>query len=371
MTNPTTERKTWTVRCNPLLGGGTQDNAVRTPKQIVSSGITAIAGGGNHSLFLKSDGSLWAMGQNSYGQLGDGTFSTSSPTNLPEQIVSSGVIAIAAGHSHSLFLKSGGSLLAMGYNEFGQLGNGTTNSIPTPEQIVSSGVSAIAAGFFHSLFLKSDGSLWSMGWNLYGQLGDGAGGTFNSCTNRPQQIVGSGVVAIAAGAGHSLLLKSDGSLWAMGDNEVGQLGDGSLNSTNRPEQIVPGGVVAIAGGGSHSLFLKSDGSLWAMGWNYSGELGDGFTNRDSSLLPEQIFPPPQPVLTSGLSSPSNLHLEAVCRFGGTFHLLTTTNPLQPLDQWTPIWTHPINNRTNNLLTATLTNAVNSSAGQRFYILQSP
>jgi hypothetical protein len=116
------------------------------------------------------------------------------------------------------------------------LGDGTYNITNHPEQIVASGVTAIAAGEFHSLFLRSDGSLWAMGDNYYGQLGDG---TYNS-TNWPEQIVASDVTAIAAGWQHSLFLKSDGSLWAMGDNEYCQLGDGTYNSTNWPEQIVAG-----------------------------------------------------------------------------------------------------------------------------------
>jgi alpha-tubulin suppressor-like RCC1 family protein len=144
-------------------------------------------------------------------------------------------------------------------------------------------VTNIASGNFayHSLFLKSDGSLWTMGYNNNGQLGDG---TLNK-TNRPEQIVAGGVTAIAAGGNHSLFLKSDGSLWAMGQNNFGQLGDGTTFShTNRPEQIVASGVTAIAAGGDsgvansgggHSLFLKSDGSLWAMGDNGGGQLGDG------------------------------------------------------------------------------------------------
>jgi alpha-tubulin suppressor-like RCC1 family protein len=97
-------------------------------------------------------------------------------------------------------------------------------------------VTNIAAGSFHSLFLKNDGSLWGMGQNNYGQLGDG----HNYNTNRPEQIVASNVTAIAAGCLHSLFLKSDGSLWSMGQNNYGQLGDGHNYNTNRPEQIVAG-----------------------------------------------------------------------------------------------------------------------------------
>jgi alpha-tubulin suppressor-like RCC1 family protein len=97
---------------------------------------------------------------------------------------------------------------------------------------------------FHSMFLKADGSLWVMGDNERGQLGDG---TFNS-TNRPAEIIPSGVTTIAAGEYYSLFLKVGGSLWAVGDNDYGQLGNGTFNSTNQPEEIVDGGVTAIAAG---------------------------------------------------------------------------------------------------------------------------
>jgi alpha-tubulin suppressor-like RCC1 family protein len=211
------------------------------PEQIVTSNVTAIAAGLYHSLFLKNDGSLWAMGYNRYGQLGDGVYSINIPvygTNRPEQIVASNVTAIAAGGNHSLFLKSDSSLWAMGDNFYGELGDGTTDNgnyeTNLPEQIVTSNVTAITTGWGHSLILKSDGSLWATGTNVFGELGDG---TYITAT-LPEQIVAGGVTAIAAGEWHSLFLKSDGSLWGMGINSSGQLGDGTLKSTNRPEQIL-------------------------------------------------------------------------------------------------------------------------------------
>ena len=278
------------------LGDGTL-NKTNRPEQIMPGGVTTIAAGGYHSLLLKSDGSLWAMGQNNFGQLGDGTLIR---TNRPEQILPGGVIAIAAGGNsgvaesgggQSLFLKSDGSLWAMGDNNSGQLGDGSNDSgnfyTNRPEQIVPGGVIAIAAGQYHSLFIKSDGSLWAMGGNGAGQLGDGTG--IN--TNKPEQIT-NGVVAIAAGLQHSLFLKSDGSLWAMGDDSVGQLGDGGFGSAHRPELIVTNDVTAIAAGGQFSLFLKSDGSLWAMGDRTYGQLGDGndsnFTNRPEQIVASNV-----------------------------------------------------------------------------------
>jgi alpha-tubulin suppressor-like RCC1 family protein len=259
--------------------------------------VTTVAAGSEYGLFLKSDGSLWGMGYNKLGQLGDGTYSTNAPygTNRPEQIVASGVTAIAAAHEyHSLFLKSDGSLWGMGNNYFGELGEGTYNPTNRPEQIVASNVAAIAAGGLHSLFLKSDGGLWAMGWNPYGELGDG---TYNwTGINVPEQIVASNVTAIAGGYEHSLFLKSDGSLWAMGYNVHGELGDGTYNQTNRPEQIVASNVTAIAAGGFDSLFLKNDGSLWAMGYNKYGQLGDGTygagpgsdTNRPEQIVASNV-----------------------------------------------------------------------------------
>jgi alpha-tubulin suppressor-like RCC1 family protein len=239
-----------------------------------------------------------------------------------------------------------------------------------PELIVASGVTAIAAGASHSLFIKTDGSLWAMGGNSYGQLGDGTG----TSTNRPEQIT-NGVVAIAAGLSHSLFLKSDHSLWAMGDDSVGQLGDGNAsNFTNQPEQIVASNVTAIAAGYIHSLFLKSDGSLWAMGYNIYGELGDGFIDTSypadfGTDIPEQILPLPQPVLVSAISSRTNIQIRATTGFGGHFSLQAGTNINSLLSQWTPLRTNSITARGTNNFSVTVTSAVNSSGGQ-FYILQS-
>lgn len=247
-----------------------------------STTVTKIAAGHPHSIFLKSDGSLWGMGANYYGQLGDGSTNDSI---WPRQIISSNVVAIAAGDLHSLFIKSDGSLWTMGWNAYGQLGDGSTTNHHSPVRIVSSNVTTVVAGGFHSLFLKSDGSLWAMGWNASGQLGDGTVGD----RNIPVQIISSNVVAIAAGWEHSLFVKSDGSLWAMGMNYAGQLGNGTPSPyINTPEQIISSGVSAICGGEAHSLLIKSNGSLWAMGANNRGQLGNGTTTP--TFRPEQIVP---------------------------------------------------------------------------------
>lgn len=264
---------------NGQLGDGTTNNK-KTSEQIFSTGVVSIVACHHHSLFLKSDGSLWAVGDNSSGQLGDGT--TKNETT-PEEVVSSGVVAIAGAEYFSLFVKSDGSLWAMGNNTSGQLGDGTTTNHSPPEQIVASGVIAVAANGYHSMFLKNDGSLWAMGDNSAGQLGDGT----TTQQDSPEQILASGVVGIAPGYDHSLFVKNDGSLWAVGSDGTGQLGDGTTTNRSTPEEILASGVSGITAGVGHSLFIKNYGSLWAMGYNQYGQLGDGTTTE--SNIPEQIL----------------------------------------------------------------------------------
>jgi alpha-tubulin suppressor-like RCC1 family protein len=241
---------------------------------IIASNATAVSAGGFHSMFLKSDGSLWVTGYNAEGQLGDGL---TTDLHTPQPVVSSGVIAISAGYHHSLFLKSDGSLWAMGGNNYGQLGNGTTANSAFPLEIVTNQMTRISAGGSHSLFVKRTGTigrftteLFAMGDNYFGQLGDGT--TNNESTpefilSYTENTTGYPVTAISAGGDFSLFLESNGSLWGMGDNSFAELGDGTYTSHNKPEQILSSGVTLAVTGedSSSSFFVKSDGSLWDMG----------------------------------------------------------------------------------------------------------
>jgi hypothetical protein len=151
------------------------------------------------------------------------------------------------------------------------------------------------------------------------------------------------VTKVATGADHSLFLKSDGSLWAMGDNYYGQLGDGTYNETNQPEQIVTGNVAAIATGGDdglgtgQSLFLKSDGSLWAMGYNYFGQLGDGTYNNTNR--PEEILAAYNQISIQLLSG-GNMQLSFV-GIAITNYALDRSTSLLPAN-WIPQATNPAN-----------------------------
>lgn len=286
----------WAWGYNYLGGLGDGINTSRyTPAQVKNadntplSDVIAISTGLEHSLALKSDGTVWTWGYNGYGGLGDGT---TTNRYRPVQVKNadntplSGVIAIAAGHGNSLALKSDGTVWAWGENGSGQLGDGTNTDKDRPVKVAGlSGVSAIAAGAYHTLALKNDGTVWAWGRNGSGHLGDGT----TTGSNTPVQAINtddssfSGVIAIDAGANYSLALKSDGTVWAWGDNNWGQLGDGTKISKYRPMQVAGlSNVSAIAAGMNQALVLKSDGTVWAWGYNGYGGLGDGTTTNNLS-----------------------------------------------------------------------------------------
>ncbi len=265
----------------------------RTPLQVGGlSGVVTVAAGDRHALALTRDGTVWAWGYNPFGQLGATSQETCALANTdlpcsrtPLQVVGlSGVTAVGAGSRHSLAVQSDGTVWAWGLNSSGQLGtasNDTCSGAPcsaTPIQVPGlSGGTALAAGHNYSLAVTSDGAVWGWGRNDAGQLGTGA--TADAST--PVQVAGlTGVTDVAAGQDHSLALKNDGTVWAWGSNEFGDLGTGSTNGARTPVLVAGlSGVVAVAAGEDHSLAVKADGSVWAWGLNNVGQLGT--TSRDT------------------------------------------------------------------------------------------
>jgi hypothetical protein len=145
-------------------------------------------------------------------------------------------------------------------------------------------VPKIAGGALQSLALKSDGTVWAWGNNQYGQLGNGA----TTDSSVPVEVQGlTNVVAIGSGAAHSLALRSDGTAWAWGNNYEGELGNGTLTNSNVPVEVQGlTNAVAIAAGYYHSLAVRSDGTVWAWGLNGNGQLGNGTTTNSS--VPVQV-----------------------------------------------------------------------------------
>jgi hypothetical protein len=245
--------------------------------------LISISDGRIHNLALKSDGTLWAWGDNSYGQLGDGT---TTQRNSPVQVGNAtDWISVIGGNDCSFALKSNGTLWAWGNNFYGKLGDGTTTERHNPVQIggADNWVS-VSSGNQHTVALKSDGTLWAWGYNGYGQLGDGT--TVDK--NMPIQIgVLNNWVSISCGGTHTLARKSDGTIWSWGYNGYGQLGDGTTANRLSPVQSGSGNNwVAVSCGSDHTLSLKADGTFWACGRNQFGAVGDG-TNTDRTNLTQR------------------------------------------------------------------------------------
>ena len=239
---------------------------------VIRSSWASISGGWSHSAGLKTDGSLWTWGLNSYGQLGNGrSASCSTPAMVGR---GTNWAKVAVGGAHTLALEKDGSLWAWGANGTGQLGNGGNQHAYAPVKIMpESRWKEITAGKSHSLGIQMDGSLWAWGRNAEGQLGDG---TRASC-NVPMPVGNDkDWRCAAAGEAHSIAVKEDGSLWSWGSNELGQVGDGGQSDSLSPKRIGTEDVwIAAAAGRWHTLAIRDDGSLWAWGANIWGQLGDG------------------------------------------------------------------------------------------------
>lgn len=247
--------------------------------------IDVASGDENHSLALRSDGIVFAWGTNFSGQLGDGTSVLNR--NSPVQVSNlTNVIDVAVGNYHSLALKSDGTVWAWGSNVFSQLGDGTTTDRLTPVQVSGlTNIVAIDSTNYHSLAVKSDGTVWAWGYNTDSQLGDGT----TTTPLAPVQVSGlSQVSGVSAGTSHSLAVKTDGTVWVWGNNAGGQLGIGTTTNQTTPIQI-PGlsNVKEVDGSWMHSVALKNDGTVWAWGNNHSGQLGDGTTGT-TYLSPSQV-----------------------------------------------------------------------------------
>ncbi|MGA2452678.1 MAG: IPT/TIG domain-containing protein [Solirubrobacteraceae bacterium] len=287
----------WGEGASGQLGDGEEAGSAVPVEVEELTGVKAIAAGANYSLALLEDGTVMAWGGNESGQLGDGN---DTGTDLPVAVKGlTGVTAIAAGGEHSLALLSDGKVVAWGQNESGQLGDGDLTDSNVPVEVKDlSGVKAIAAGGEHSLALLAGGTVMAWGADEYGQLGNSSVEETENEEGRrselPVAVEGlSGVTAIAAGAHHSLALLANQTVMAWGEDEAGELGDGSIVRDDETPVAVSGlsGVTAIAAGGEHSMALLSSGAVDTWGENKFGELGDGSAGESSDI----------PVVVSGLA----------------------------------------------------------------------
>ena len=308
----------WGDNAKGQLGNGTTDpayepvpvldNSSGTPTPL--SGVIAIAAGRDHSVAVKSDGTVWTWGSNQYGQLGDNSFS-STQRDHPVQVLFgdapniwplTGVKAVAASDVHTIALKTDGTVWSWGGNSAGQLGLGNTATRRTAARVlVLNDVQAITARGASSsldssasprnLAQRSDGSLWGWGDNTYCELGETTT-DLGSAVSTPVRLanlsnLGVSVSDIAQGDYHGIARKSDGAAWTWGRNHQGQLGDGTTEPRCAPIQV-PGvsAVETVGAGATHTFVTTRDGWVWGWGSNDEGQLGVGDTN--ARLKPTQM-----------------------------------------------------------------------------------
>ena len=281
-----------TITCTPVSAGtyyvtvtATADTTkTSTSILTVTSDLPTmpqIASFGSHIAAIKSNGSLWTWGRNNYGQLGVGD---TTDRNIPTRIGSeTNWKQISAGDYHTVAIKSDGSLWAWGFNRYGEIGDGSKITRTSPVRIgIDADWKRIAAGGGHTVAIKNDGSLWLWG-DWCGSLGE-------TVTTIPTRIgADTDWEQIAAGVVHTIAIKRDGSLWAWGRNDYGDLGDGKYDDLTIPTRIgtdTDWKQAQLAAGRNNTIAIKSDGSLWAWGFNENGQLGDGSTN--TLIVPTRI-----------------------------------------------------------------------------------
>ena len=299
-----------------------------------------VSAGYAHSLALGSDGNAYAWGLNGNGQLGDGTSSTypnTTPVRVktpdrktyPDLPADFTYLQVSAGTDHSLAVGSDGNVYAWGNNSSGQLGDGTRDDkhapvrVKTPDRKTYPDLPAdftyvqVSAGYQHSLAVGSDGNVYAWGNNSLGQLGNGTGSGSQTTPVRvktpdrktyPDLPADFTYLQVSAGTDHSLAVGSDGNVYAWGNNSSGQLGDGTRDDKHAPVRVktpdrktypdLPADFtyLQVSAGWGYSLAVGSDGNAWAWGWNYYGQLGNN--SYSDSHVPVRVRDPAAPTDTS-------------------------------------------------------------------------
>ncbi len=297
------------------LGDGTTTRRLApTTVSGLSSGVTAVSAGGGHTCALTSGGGVVCWGSNSLGQLGDGT-TTDRLTPVAVSGLSNGVTAVSAGSVHTCALTSGGGVVCWGFNSEGRLGDGTRTDRLTPVAVsgLATGVTSVAAGSAHTCAVTSAGGVMCWGYNRFGPLGDGT--TTGRLTPVAVSGLSSGVIAVVAGSDHTCAVTSGGGVRCWGNNDFGQLGDGTKTTRLTPVAVsgLSSGVSTVTAGYRHTCAVTSAGGVVCWGSNGpkelgGGQLGDGTTTDRST-----------PVSVIGLST----GVTAVA--AGVYHTCATVN----------------------------------------------
>jgi alpha-tubulin suppressor-like RCC1 family protein len=280
---------TWGRNISGRLGDNTTTSR-STPVTTFAGGTDwkQVSSGYVNTAAIKTDGTLWTWGNNSYGQLGDNT-TTQRITPVTTFVGGTNWKQVASGGYHTAAIKTDGTLWTWGRNNSGQIGNNAidTRSIPVTTFAGGTNWKQVAGGFNHTTAIKTDGTLWAWGSNSTGQLGD------NTATPRITPLTtfagGTNWKQVSGGYFHTTAIKTDGTLWTWGDNAAGRLGDNTTIQRNTPVTTFTGGTnwKQVTCRGTHTAAVKTDGTLWTWGTNTNGQLGNNITTE--RLTPVTTF----------------------------------------------------------------------------------
>jgi alpha-tubulin suppressor-like RCC1 family protein len=277
---------TWGRNAYGTLGNNTTTTS--------STPVTTFAGGTNwkqvacgyNTAAIKTDGTLWTWGRNNFGQIGNNISGTNMLTPVTTFAGGTNWKQVASNIQHTAAIKTDGTLWAWGRNSNGQLGiNNTTSPICTPVTTFAGGTNwkQVACGRYHTAAIKTDGTLWTWGDNSRGQLGD------NTTTRRSIPVTtfaGGTNWKQVSGGYHTAAIKTDGTLWTWGDNSRANTGDNTVVDRSTPVTTFAGGTnwKQVSGGYQHTVAIKTDGTLWTWGRNSFGQLGDNtITQRNTPV----------------------------------------------------------------------------------------
>jgi alpha-tubulin suppressor-like RCC1 family protein len=298
----------WGFNDHGELGNGTTTNSftpvqVKFPAGVTIASIPVNSDPWDTAYAIDTSGNVWGWGANAGGELCTANrqeyLTPVMLTRLPAPVT-----AVAGADQHTTY-DAHGTLYSCGVNSVGELGDGSTKSSPVPvkvHKLSGASVTAVVSGFNNVGVLLSSGQYYDWGWNGYGQLGDG---TVGGESLVPVHIRLPGVVTQAAQGGNgpkdgqTLVMLSDGSIYAWGVNSSGQLGTGNVKSESSPVQIFPPAGVTyavVAAGGTTSFAVSATGDVYGWGGNKAGELGDGTTT--SSKTPVKILSNATPLIST-------------------------------------------------------------------------
>jgi hypothetical protein len=274
----------WGANSSGQLGDGT--TVCRSSPVSVVGGFSDwchVSAAHYHSLGIRTNGTAWAWGNGGQGRLGDLGF-TSRSAPVPVAGGFTDWCQLSGGRGHSLGVRTNGTAWAWGNNSFGVLGDNTIVAKSSPISVVGGFINwcQVSAGRYHSLGLRSNCTLWAWGTNTNGELGDNTAVSKSS----PVSVVGGFTdwCQVSAGHSHNLALRTNGTAWAWGINPSGQLGDGTVTCKSSPVSVVGGFTdwCQVSAGRYLSLGLRTNGTAWAWGCNGSGQLGDNTAVSKSS-----------------------------------------------------------------------------------------